>query len=104
MDWPAGSFEAALAGALRRRLGRELAAATRLSGGASQETWAVDAAAGNAREPLILRRRPGGASETTGSGIALETEARLLELAARAGVPVPAVRRAVAPAEGLGSG
>ena len=34
---------------------------TRLSGGASQETWAIDAAAHEHIVPLILRRAPGGA-------------------------------------------
>jgi aminoglycoside phosphotransferase (APT) family kinase protein len=36
--------------------------------------------------------------------VALETEAQLLGLAARAGVPVPAVHHVLAPADGLGSG
>ena len=88
---------------LRRALGRPLSSATRLSGGASQETWAVDAGDGES-EALILRRRPGGASATTGMGIDLATEARLLGLAAQAGVPVPAVRYVLAPEDGLGSG
>lgn len=56
----------------------------RLSGGASRETWAFDLAG----EALILQReRPGGVR--TGGGMA--GEARLLRLAAAAGVPVPEV-------------
>jgi aminoglycoside phosphotransferase (APT) family kinase protein len=89
---------------LRRALGRPLAKATRLSGGASQETWAVDAGAGGESEALILRRRPGGASAGSGMAIDLATEARLLGLAAQAGVPVAAVRHVLAPEDGLGSG
>jgi aminoglycoside phosphotransferase (APT) family kinase protein len=111
-------FDAALDAALRRALGRGLASATRLSGGASQETWAVDAGVGADAEPLILRRRPGGASFAqraegerspsggAGSGMALDlaAEAQLLGLAAQAGVPVPAVRYVLTPDDRLGSG
>jgi aminoglycoside phosphotransferase (APT) family kinase protein len=89
---------------LRRVLGRRLASATRLSGGASQETWAIDAGDGGEVEAMILRRRPGGASAGSGMAIDLATEARLLGLAAQAGVPVPAVRHVLAPEDGLGSG
>ena len=90
---------------LRRATGRALASATRLSGGASQETWAVDAGSSADALALILRRRPGGAG-SSGSGMAvpLETEAQLLGLAARGGVPVPAVHYVLEPADGLGSG
>lgn len=64
----------------------------RLTGGASRETWSFDAVTDGERRPLILRRdRPGGL------GAAAATEQRLLELAAPAGVPVPAV---IAPVEG----
>jgi aminoglycoside phosphotransferase (APT) family kinase protein len=89
---------------LRRVLGSRLASATRLSGGASQETWAIDAGDGGEVEAMILRRRPGGASAGSGMAIDLATEARLLGLAAQAGVPVPAVRHVLAPEDGLGSG
>jgi len=89
---------------LRRVTGRGLASAKRLSGGASQETWAVDVGAAADAEPLILRRRPGGSGAGTGMALDLATEARLLELAGQAGVPVPAVRHVLAADEGLGSG
>ena len=89
---------------LRRVTGRGLASAKRLSGGASQETWAVDAGAAADAEALILRRRPGGSGAGSGMALDLATEARLLDLAARAGVPVPAVRHVLAPEDGLGSG
>jgi aminoglycoside phosphotransferase (APT) family kinase protein len=100
---PADPFQVSLANALRA-IGRELAGATRLSGGASQETWAVDALREGQSEPLILRRRPGGASSGSGLALDLATEARLLELAAEAGVPVPAVRGVLAPGDELGTG
>lgn len=78
----------------------------RLSGGASQETWSFDALTGADPIPLILRRRPGGLSGPSESGMALElpTEAKLLELAAKLGVPVPEVRLVLSPDDGLGSG
>ncbi|MDH4391740.1 MAG: hypothetical protein QE285_10015, partial [Aquabacterium sp.] len=40
---------------------------TRLSGGASQETWAFDATSTGQAQPLILRRAPPGA-ELRGNG------------------------------------
>lgn len=64
----------------------------RLSGGASQETWAFDAGTEAAMEPLILRRAPGGAAAARASeAVSLATEAALLAATARAGVPVPGV-------------
>ncbi len=54
----------------------------RLSGGASQETWAFEADG----RPLILRRKPPGAA-----GIPMATEAKLLGAVAANGVPVPEV-------------
>ncbi|MHB1486298.1 MAG: phosphotransferase family protein [Acidimicrobiales bacterium] len=81
-----------LSGALARVLGQVWSEAevtvqglTRLSGGASRETWAFTAVRtyGPERE-LILRRDPPGAPR---GGMALE--ARVMAAAARAGVPVP---------------
>ncbi len=57
---------------------------TRLSGGASRETWSFTAVAGSAGRRMILRRDPPGALR---EGMALE--GRLLAAAAKAGVPVP---------------
>lgn len=77
----------------------------RLTGGASQETWRFDILTG-ADRPLaaILRRNPGGTTSLDSRKLALGHEARLLELAAAAGVPVPEVL-AVLPANGpLGAG
>lgn len=102
-------LEAALAAAVRRGLagrpaGRGVRGLRRLSGGASQETWAFDAETRDGPVPLILRRRPGGADAAGAMAVRLETEAELLGLAAEAGVPVPAVRRVLGPEDGLGSG
>ena len=78
----------------------------RLSGGASQETWSFDACTEGDPVPLILRRSPGAKkdSELLGSAIPLETEARLIELAGGAEVPVPEVRHVLQEADGLGQG
>ena len=91
---------------LSERLGRVLRCKVeglvRLSGGASRETWSfdtVDLSTGTRRE-LILRRDPPYSlrgAESAGEpvvGGGMELEARLLGAAARAGVPVPAVRAA----------
>ena len=110
---PAGRGDAselaeALAAALRRRLpgASGVAALARLSGGASQETWSLDATGAEGPVPLVLRRRPGGAPDSPALAVAirLETEAELLRLAAAAGVPVSAVRFVLEPADGLGAG
>ena len=76
-----------LGDALRALLGAEkVTELRRLSGGASRETWAFDAVIGGSARRLILRRDPPGAPK---SGMTLE--ARLFEVSAAAGVPVPEV-------------
>ncbi|MDO8840366.1 MAG: phosphotransferase family protein [Parvibaculum sp.] len=77
----------------------------RLSGGASQETWSFDVTTAG-KEPvlLILRRAPGGARDSRATAVPLETEARLIDLAGHADVPVPTVRHVLAPDDGLGHG
>lgn len=77
----------------------------RLSGGASQETWAFALATPGGERQLILRRTPGGRDQGgTTASVPLAVEAKLLELAGAAGVPVPPVRRVLAPEDGLGAG
>ena len=76
---------------------------TRLSGGASQELWAFDVDAGSGKLPLILRRNPGGTvKRETAAG--METEARLMTLAAEVGAPVPAIVHVFTSDDALGSG
>lgn len=87
---------------LARRLFGANASATnvaRLSGGASQETWAFDAAP----RRLILRRVPPYPGAKMG-GTAIETEAALMRLARVAGVPSPEVLHVLEPDDGLGRG
>ncbi|MEQ8660337.1 MAG: phosphotransferase, partial [Gammaproteobacteria bacterium] len=100
-------FERALTGVLQRCIPglRGMTACRRLSGGASQETYAIelDTAAGPRR--VALRRAPGGELEATSYGRpGLAVEARLMTLARAAGVPEPEVLHVLAPGDGLGAG
>ena len=73
----------------------------RLSGGASQETWAL----GGGEHEVILRRSPGGTRAARSSAaIGLAAEARLIEAAATTGVPVPDVLHVLDDHDGLGDG
>ncbi len=81
----------------------------RLSGGASQETWAFDVAAQEANGQAatshwILRRSPPGVDPRNSMGCGLEVEAQLIGLAGAAGVPVPGVGHVLTPADGIGVG
>ena len=93
-----------LAAGLARLLGGPVPSVQRLSGGASQETWAFEALLGGTAQPLILRRAPPGA-ELRGSGNAgLAAEAVLIRRAGAVGVPVPDVVAVLQPSDGLGDG
>jgi len=122
MTAPAGPAAAnPLAAGLARVLGAPVSGLQRLSGGASQETWAFTLAAPNApgntlpnaqpntqpnaqAQRLVLRRAPAGAALRGSDNAGLAAEARLIVLAAQAGVPVPALVHALAPGDGLGDG
>ncbi len=73
----------------------------RLSGGASQETWSFDVASDAETIGLILRRASGRPS---GSGIGLDTEAALVQVAEQHAVPAPHVYRVLRPDDDMGSG
>ncbi len=75
----------------------------RLSAGATQEIWRFEVVAKGIATPLILRRAPGG-NRVSDTAVGLETEARLIEAAGAAGVPVPRVRWVLTPEDGLGHG
>ena len=75
----------------------------RLSGGASQETWAFDVVGGGEVIPLILRRAPGGSYQHE-TAVGLEMEAAVITAVAAHQVPVPAVQYILEPADGLGRG
>jgi aminoglycoside phosphotransferase (APT) family kinase protein len=99
-------FQPALATALSRIGFERIETMTRLSGGASQETWSFDAAKGGKIEKLILRRSPGGGARVTegSSAVPLETEAVVIEAARAAGVKAPRVRYVLKPEDGAGHG
>ncbi|MDE2465536.1 MAG: phosphotransferase family protein [Alphaproteobacteria bacterium] len=80
----------------------QIKAAVRLSGGASQETWAIDAEIGETTEHLILRRAPGGHSSPT--AVPLATEAVVIETVREAGARVPRVRYVLKDEDGAGQG
>ncbi|MFZ5669846.1 MAG: phosphotransferase family protein [Pseudomonadota bacterium] len=71
----------------------------RLSGGASQETWAFSLDNGR---PLILRRKPAGAGGVAGGGASLATEAAVIRAAAGHGAPVPEVLAVCDPDSAIG--
>jgi aminoglycoside phosphotransferase (APT) family kinase protein len=79
-----------LAAALRGALGPvTIEGLTRLSGGASRETWAFDAVSGDgARTALVLRRDPPGRPGEPGS---MSREAAAIAVARAAGLAVPEV-------------
>ena len=82
--------ERALAAALRGVLGTvTIEGLTRLSGGASRETWSFDAVGtGGSRTELVLRRDPPGRPSEPG---AMSREARVIGQARAAGLAVPEV-------------
>jgi aminoglycoside phosphotransferase (APT) family kinase protein len=81
-----------------------IAGLTRLSAGATLETWSFDAvgASGSHPHPLILRRSPGGLRSS--ESVPLAVEAELLRGLAGSGVPVPGVMHTLVPGDGLGDG
>jgi aminoglycoside phosphotransferase (APT) family kinase protein len=84
-----------------------IASMTRLSGGASQETWAIDVTAHDQLMQLILRRAPGGVPRTGGqsaNSVPLETEAIVIEAARVQGVAAPRVRYVLKPEDKAGVG
>ena len=101
------SGDPAMSAAVRRVLARldpqvrEVVNLTRLSAGATNETWSLDAVRDAGVEPLILRRSAVG----RGAGVlSLQTEAQLLAAVHGCGVPVPAVRYMLTAEDGIGEG
>lgn len=100
-------FESALARALTAHVDGIISVGklTRLSGGASQETFAFDAHTAHGQLPLILRRAPGGSRDGgTGQATALATEARAITAARACGVKAPEVVYVLTPEDGVGDG
>ena len=91
---------------VRDKLGGELdeASLERLTGGASQETWAFEMLSSSKdKVRLILRRVPTGVAFGD-VGIGPEREAWLIQRAGAAGVPVPPIARVLEADDGLGRG
>lgn len=72
----------------------------RLSGGASQETWVIEAG----EETFVLRRAPDAVPEVNPFAVGLPVEVGVIRAAAAHGVPAPDVLYALEPADGLGDG
>jgi aminoglycoside phosphotransferase (APT) family kinase protein len=99
------------ASALERAVTRAIAGLSsiadlkRLSGGASQETWSFDGTGAGGVTPLILRRAPHGKPvQRSATAVPLATEAKVIRLAAQAGVPVPPVPYVLQDTDDLGPG
>lgn len=83
--------------ALGPKLGGPVTGLRRLSGGASQETWAFKAG----DRDLILRRKPDGAMDRD-HAVDLYTEAALIQTVAKRGAPAPEVIHVCGPEDGIG--
>jgi aminoglycoside phosphotransferase (APT) family kinase protein len=101
------SRDPAIGEALRRVLARldpqvrDVVNLTRLSAGATNETWSFDAIRNAGADPLILRRSAVG----RGPGVlSLRAEAEVLSIVHGRDVPVPKVRYVLAPEDRLGEG
>src|SRR3954467_13540427 len=77
---------------------------TKLSGGASQETWSFDIVHPDGNTAAILRRAPQGYGAAPARAAGLNAEAVLMQLAHAAGVPSPKVLRVLQPKDELGTG
>ncbi len=101
------TFEERLQEVLQRHIpGCEaLVSATRLSGGASQETYRIQAMIDGQEQLLAMRRSPGGEfSEPQPAHPGLATEAKLFRCAGEAGVPEPEIYHVLTREDGLGDG
>lgn len=78
--------------------------ATRLSGGASQETWAFEILHPAGNRAAILRRAPQGYGAAPARAAGLAAEAALMQLAHDAGLPSPRVLHVLTPDDDLGTG
>ena len=81
-----------------------VAGATKLSGGASQETWSFDIVHASGKFGAILRRSPRGYGASPGRAAGLDAEAKLMQLAHDAGLPSPKVLHVLTPEDDLGTG
>ena len=102
-----GDLESNLAAVLAESVAGfdELQNCTQLTAGASQETWCIELTANGEPLRLALRRnQPTVETESGTVGINLHDEARLFQIAAEAGIPVPRVIHVLRPSDQLGEG
>ena len=84
---------------------RAITSIERLTGGASQETFAIDCSTRSGPVRVALRRAPGGVQQSKEAGsIGLATEAILLEIAKKHGVQVPNILYSLKPDDNIGDG
>jgi len=97
---------AQLEAALRRGLGgfESLGGWTRLTGGASRETYRIETVVDGRERSLALRRAPGDRGSAVSEGASIALEAALIAAARRAGVQGPEVRMGLIPEDGMGAG
>jgi aminoglycoside phosphotransferase (APT) family kinase protein len=81
-----------------------VAAAEKLSGGASQETWRFDIVHPEGNFGAILRRAPKGYGAAPSRAAGLNAEAKLMQLAFDAGLPSPRVLHVLTTEDSLGTG
>ena len=86
----------------------EVRALQRLTGGATKQTWSFDWVQGDRHAPLILQQTPVASAAPASSStlrapkLSAGEDAALMIVARAGGVPAPAVRRVLAPEDGLG--
>jgi len=81
-----------------------VAGITKLSGGASQETWSFDIIGPDGNTGAILRRAPKGYGAAPSRAAGLGNEAILMRFAYEAGVPSPRVLHVLQAGDDLGTG
>lgn len=96
----------ALAAAASRALGQTcgVAGLSRLSGGASAETWRFELLQGEQRTGCILRRSATSEQSRFSTSVSKATEAQLQRLARQHDIPAPQILFELAPEDGLGEG
>lgn len=104
-DSAASAFADGLAALVRRVVPgvERLERVSRLSGGASQETWSLTGAGAGGARKMILRRAPATQPPVVDKA-PLETEAALMRALKDVGGPSPNVLHVLTPADGLGRG
>jgi len=76
---------------------------SRLTGGANQQMWSLEAVSEHSRVPIILRQASTWSQGAEGT-MQLDDEARLVIRAGEGGIPVPRVHEILRPEDGLGTG